>query len=197
MQLKHDQLTSQSRANKALFRGGITLPLLAALPWHLDPSWHGAVGTGQPHVHGAKRYTAHCSIQTGTLVLAATLESLATLVHHASKHTGGSILSCGIGGRKQEEGHNSAHEGHLFTLIFRLLTCAHSYASVDGCSEVTVQAFVRVTDIFLGAQLPHLFGAHPAAAAAIQNQAHSWGALWRGGGTRTLAAALLSCCLST
>lgn len=98
MQLKKDQLTSQSRANKALFKGGITLPLLAALPWHLDPSWHGAVGAGQPHVYGAKRYTAHCSIQTGTLVLAAALESLATLVHHASKHTGGSILSCRMGG---------------------------------------------------------------------------------------------------
>lgn len=75
--------------------GRVTLPLLAALPWHLDPSWHGAVGTGQPHIHGAKGYTAHGSIQTGTLVLAAALESLSTLVHHASEHTGGSISSCG------------------------------------------------------------------------------------------------------
>lgn len=75
--------------------GRVTLPLLAALPWHLDPSWHGAVGTGQPHIHGAKGHTTHGSIQTGTLVLAAALESLSTLVHHASKHTGGSVSSCG------------------------------------------------------------------------------------------------------
>lgn len=92
---KRDQLTGQSRAHEAVSVGRIALPLLAALSWHLDPSRHGAVGAGQAHVHGAKRYTAHGSIQTGTLVLAAALESLSALVHHASEHTGGSISSCG------------------------------------------------------------------------------------------------------
>lgn len=144
--------------------GRIALPLLTALPWHLDPSWHGAVGAGKPDVHGAKGDTAHGSVQTGTLVLAAALESLSTLVHHASEHTGGSISSC-----------------------------AHSYTSVDGGSEVTVEAFVWVTQVSLSAELPHLFGADPAAATAIQHQAHSWGALRGGGGARTLVATLLTC----
>lgn len=77
------------------------------------------------------------------------------------------------------------------------LTCAHSDAFVDGGSEVTVEAFVWVTQVFLGAQLPHLLGAHPAAAAAVQHQAHSRGALRGSGGARALAAALLTGSLST
>lgn len=77
------------------------------------------------------------------------------------------------------------------------LTCAHSYASVDGGSEVTVEAFVWVAEVSLGAELPHLLGTHPAAAAAIQHQAHSRGALRRGGGARALVAALLTRSLST
>lgn len=71
----------------------VTLPLLAALPWHLDTSRHGAVWAGQPDVHGTKRDTANGSIQTGTLVLAAALESLPALVHHASENTCGSLSS--------------------------------------------------------------------------------------------------------
>lgn len=154
----------QSRAHEAVSVGRITLPLLTALPWHLHPSWHGTVRAGQADVHGAKGDTAHGSIQAGTLVLAAALEGLSTLVHHPSKHTGGSISSC-----------------------------THANAPVDGGSEVTVETFVWVTDVFLCAQLPHLFGTHPAAAAAVQHQAHTWGALRGSGGTRTLAAALLTC----
>ncbi len=80
--------------------GRIALPLLTAFPWHLDPSGHGAVGAGQPDVDGAKRDTTYSSVQTGTLVLAAALESLSALVHHASEHTGGSLSSC----RGKEEG---------------------------------------------------------------------------------------------
>lgn len=80
---------------------------------------------------------------------------------------------------------------------FQRLTCAHSYASVDGGSEVTIEAFVWVTEVSLGAQLPHLFGTHPAAAAAVQHQAHSWGALRGSGGARTLVATLLTGNLST
>lgn len=99
----------------------------------------------------------------------------------------------------------SVHQGRLsFTYVksrkspnSQSLTCAHSYASVDGGSEVTVETFVWVTQVFLGAKLPHLFGTYPAAAAAIQHQAHSWGALRGGGGARTLAAALLTRSLST
>lgn len=75
------------------------------------------------------------------------------------------------------------------------LTCADSDTSVVGGSEVTVEAFVRVTDVFLRAELAHLFGTNPAAAAAVQHQAHSWGALGWVGGAGTLAAALLSCSL--
>lgn len=56
---------------------------------------------------------------------------------------------------------------------------------------------MRVTDVFLSAELPHLFGTHPAAATAIQHQADTWGALRRGGRARTLAAALLTCSLKT
>ena len=53
------------------------------------------------------------------------------------------------------------------------LTCAHSDASVDGGSEVTVEAFVGVTEVLLSAELSHLFSTHPAAAAAVQHEAHS------------------------
>lgn len=155
---------SQSRAHEAVSVGRITRPLLAAFPWHLDTSRHGAVWAGQPDVHGAKRDTTHSSIQTGTLVLAAALESLSALVNHASEHTGGSLPSC-----------------------------AHSNVSVDGGSVVTVEAFVWVADVFISTELPHLLGAHPAAAAAVQHQAHSWGALRGSGGARTLVAALLTC----
>ena len=76
------------------------------------------------------------------------------------------------------------------------LTCAHSYASVSGGSEVTVEAFVWVADIFLCTELPHLLGTHPAAATAVQHEAHSGGALRGGGGARALAAALLTCSLT-
>lgn len=155
---------SQSRAHEAVSVGGIALPLLATLSWHLDASWHGAVRAGEPDVHGAERDAAHRSIQAGTLVLAAALESLSTLVNHATKHTGGSLSGC-----------------------------ANPNASVDGGPEVTVEAFVRVADVFLRAQFPHLLGTHPAAAAAIQHQAYPRGALRRAGGARTLAAALLTC----
>lgn len=91
---KGNQLTGQSGAHEAVSVGGVALPLLAALPWHLDPSRHGAVRAGQPHVHGAERHAAHGSVQAGTLVLTAALESLSALVHHASEHTCGSISSC-------------------------------------------------------------------------------------------------------
>lgn len=169
--------------------GRIALPLLAALPWHLDPSWHGAVGAGQPDVHGAKRDTTHGSVQTGTLVLAAALESLSALVHHASEHAGGSLSSCrGKNERKvmirfTRSGRLRQTSGMMHSrtsqkkYYFQWLTCAHSYASVDGGSEVTVEAFVWVAEVLLSAELPHLFGAHPAAAAAVQHQAHSWGTL--------------------
>lgn len=82
-------------------------------------------------------------------------------------------------------------------MCFQCLTCTHANAPVDGGSEVTVETFVWVTDVFLRAQLPHLFGAHPAAATAIQHQAHTWGALRGSGGARALAAALLTCSLNT
>lgn len=179
--------------------GRIALPFLAALPWHLDASRHGAVGAGQPDIHGAKRDAANGAVQTGTLVLAAALESLSALIHHASEHTGGSLSSW----RKDKK---------KVTILFlrtdllqktaqkkaiQWLTCADSNASVDGGSEVTVEAFVWVTEVLLGAELAHLFGAHPAAAAAVQHQAHSWGALRWSGGARTLVAALLTCSLST
>jgi len=89
-----DTLTRQSGAHKGVFVGRITLPLLAALPRYFDSSRHGAVWAGQSNVHGAKWDAAHSSIQTGTLVLAAALELLSALVNFASKHTGGSLLSC-------------------------------------------------------------------------------------------------------
>ena len=88
------ELTGQSRAHEAVSVGRITLPFLAALPGHLDASWHGAVGAWQADVHCAKWDAPHSSIQTGTLVLAAALERLSALEHHASEHTGGSISSC-------------------------------------------------------------------------------------------------------
>lgn len=157
-------VSGQSGAHEAVSVRGITLPLLAALSRNLDPSGHGAVGARQPDIHGAEGDAADSSVQAGTLVLAAALESLSALVHHPAKHTGGSLSSC-----------------------------ADPYASVDGGSEVAVEAFVRVTDVLFGAQLPHLFGANPAAAAAVQDQADSRCALRGGGRTRTLAAALLTC----
>lgn len=92
------ELTSQNRAHEAVCVGRIAHPFLAALPWHLDTSRHRAVRAGQPHIHGAKRDTAHSSIQTSTLVLAAALESLSALVHHATEHTGSSLSCCGGGG---------------------------------------------------------------------------------------------------
>lgn len=55
---------------------------------------------------------------------------------------------------------------------------------------------MRVAHVSLCAQLPHLFGAHPAAAAAVKNQADSRGALGGSGGAGALFAALLSRSLS-
>lgn len=182
--------------------GGVALPLLTALPGNLDPSGHGAVRAGQPHVHGAERHAAHRSVQTGTLVLAAALEGLSALVHHASEHAGGALASWMEETTRGKSTFTHLHSG-LFTAdshqtfsFFRQLTCAHSYASVDGRPEVTVQALVRVAHVLLCAQLPHLLGAHPAAAAAVQHQAHSWGTLGGRGRARALVAALLSCSLS-
>lgn len=173
--------------------GRITLPLLAALPWNLDPPRHGAVGAGQPHVHGAERHAAHGSVQAGALVLAAALESLSALVHGASEHTGGAVSSC-EGGKGQDSG---GSQGPATRRVkSQQLTCANAYAPVDAGPEVAVEALVRVAHVSLGAQLPHLLGAHPAAAAAVQNQADSWGALGGSGGARALVAALLSRSLS-
>lgn len=93
MERTGNQLTSQSRAHETVSVGGVALPLLTALPRNLDPSGHGAVRAGQPHVHGAERHAAHGSVQTGTLVLAAALEGLSALVHHASEHAGGALAS--------------------------------------------------------------------------------------------------------
>lgn len=170
--------------------GRITLPLLAALPWNLDPPRHGAVGAGQPHVHGAERHAAHGSVQAGTLVLAAALESLSALVHGASEHTGGSVSSCEGGGGGQD---SACSQGRVTRRIkWQQLTCANAYTPVDAGPEVAVEALVRVAHVSLGAQLPHLLGAHPAAAAAVQDQADSWGALGGSGGARALFAALLS-----
>lgn len=76
------------------------------------------------------------------------------------------------------------------------LTCANAYTPVDAGPEVAVEALVRVAHVSLGAQLPHLLGAHPAAAAAVKNQADSRGALGGSGGARALVAALLSRSLS-
>lgn len=183
MERTGNQLTSQSRAHEAVSVGGVALPLLTALPRNLDPSGHGAVRAGQPHIHGAERHTAHSSVQTGTLVLAAALEGLSALVHHASEHAGGALVSWmeeTTRGKStftlNTERPSDAHV-EVSGSFFRQLTCAHSYASVDGRPEVTVQALVRVTHVLLCAQLPHLLGAHPAAAAAVQHQAHSWGTL--------------------
>lgn len=89
-----DQLTGQRGAHEAVLVGRIALPLLAALPWNLDPPRHGAVGAGQPHIHGAERHAAHGAVQTGALVLTAALESLSALVHGASEHTGGAVAGC-------------------------------------------------------------------------------------------------------
>lgn len=75
------------------------------------------------------------------------------------------------------------------------LTCAHPNAPADGGSNVTEEVFVRVTHVFVSAELPHLFGTHPAAAATIQDQADSWGAPRGRGGAGTLTAALLTCSL--
>lgn len=166
--------------------GRITLPLLAALPWNLDPPRHGAVGAGQPHVHGAERHAAHGSVQAGALVLAAALESLSALVHGASEHTGGAVSSCEGGGRS-----GFCSQGTRRTKRPQL-TCANAYTPVDAGPEVAVEALVRVAHVSLGAQLPHLLGAHPAAAAAVENQADSRGALGGSGGARALVAALLS-----
>lgn len=76
------------------------------------------------------------------------------------------------------------------------LTCADAYSPVDAGTEVAVEALVRVAHVSLRAQLPHLLGAHPAAAAAVQDQADSRGALGGRGGTRALFAAFLSRSLS-
>lgn len=76
------------------------------------------------------------------------------------------------------------------------LTRADAYPPVDAGPEVAVEALVRVAHVSLCAQLPHLFGAHPAAAAAVKDQADSWGALGGSGGARALFAALLSRSLS-
>lgn len=182
---------------------GVALPLLTALPRNLDPSGHGAVRAGQPHVHGAERHAAHGSVQTGTLVLAAALEGLSALVHHASEHAGGALASWMGETRRGKSTFTLNTESSMAIRctrksfsFFRRLTCAHSYASVDGRPEVTVQALVRVAHVLLCAQLPHLLGAHPAAAAAVQHQAHSWGTLGGRGRARALVAALLSCSLS-
>lgn len=77
------------------------------------------------------------------------------------------------------------------------LTCADADASVGGGTKVTVKAFMWVAEVSLRAELAHLFGAHSAAAAAVQHQAHSCGALRGNRGARTLAGALLTCSLST
>lgn len=100
-----DQLTGQRRAHEAVLVGRITLPLLAALPRNLDPPRHGAVRAGQPHIHGAERHAAYGTIQTGTVVLTAALESLSALVHGTSEHTGGAIASCE--GERREKGQDS------------------------------------------------------------------------------------------
>lgn len=176
--------------------GRVALPLLAALARDLDPSGHGAIGAGQPHVHGAEGHAAHGAIQAGALVLAAALEGLAALVHHPSEHAGGALASCSD--KKGEPGEPKILAGDAALWSYQTdncLTCAHSYASVDRRAKVAVQALVRVTHVLLRAQLAHLLGAHPAAAAAVQHQAHPRGALGGCGRTRALVAALLSCSL--
>lgn len=66
---------------------GLTHPFLAALPGHLDPPWHGAVGPLQHHVQVAARHTADLSVATHTLVLAAGEEGLAVLVDGTTQNT--------------------------------------------------------------------------------------------------------------
>lgn len=175
--------------------GRVALPLLAALARDLDPSGHGAVGAGQPHVHGAEGHAAHGSVQAGALVLAAALEGLAALVHHASEHAGGALASC-TDKKHGVEPKILSKDTELWSDQTRSrLTCAHPNASVDGGAKVAVQALVRVAHVLLRAQLAHLLGAHPAAAAAVQHQAHPRGALGGCGRARALVAALLSCSL--
>lgn len=55
-------VSCQNWSNKGLLVGGVAYPLFAALPRHLDPAWHGAVGAGQANIHAAKGHTAHSTI---------------------------------------------------------------------------------------------------------------------------------------
>lgn len=72
------------------------------------------------------------------------------------------------------------------------LTCAHPNAPADGGSDVTEEVFVGVAHVLLSAELPHLFGTHPAAATAVQDQTDSWRTAGGCGGAGTLTAALLT-----
>ena len=72
------------------------------------------------------------------------------------------------------------------------ITCADSYAAVDGGAEVTEEPFVGVAHVPVCAKLAHLLGTHPAAAAGIGHQAHTRGTLGVHIRTTTLPTALLS-----
>lgn len=72
---------------------GLTHPLLAALPRHLDPAWHGAVRPGQHHVHVAARHTGDLPIAAHALVLTAGEEGLAVLIDRTVQNTHVSAIS--------------------------------------------------------------------------------------------------------
>lgn len=98
------QLTSKSRSDCRLLLvlGLIAHPFFTAFARKLHSSGVRAVRARQADTHGAERHAAHCAVKASALVLAAALEGLPTPVHHASKHTRGTIPCC--------KGEKSIHE---------------------------------------------------------------------------------------
>lgn len=144
--------------------GLIAHPLLTAFPGQLDPPREGAVRAGQANVHTAQGHAAYRPVQASALVFATALEGFSAPVHRPSKDAGSTIFGS-----------------------------AHADLAVDRGAEVTEEAFVRVARVALGAQLPQLLGAHPAAAAAVQHEADAGrAARRRGARTLALAAAVLA-----
>lgn len=167
-------LTSHGKASQRTgLRLGLTHPLLAALAGHLDPPGHGAVRSGQHHVHVASRHAGDLPVAAHALVLTAREEGLAAVVDGAVQDTHAAQLSW-----KSETRERFDLEGNRTPAGYCHcpLTSTDARPSVDIHRVVTLQTSLCVTGVQVGADLPLLPGTHQAADAVVQDQGHPRGA---------------------
>lgn len=169
---------------------GLTHPLLAALSRHLDPAWHGAVGPGQHHIHGAAWHAANLPIAAHALVLAAGEEDLAIPIDRTIQNANSSLMSW----RKEtniwlERIQILSLQWQIRTCVLWLLTQTDASPLADVYPVFTLQPFTCVTGVHFRAHLTFLTGTHQAAGAVIQDQGHPGethgGLLWALASART------------